>query len=63
MSTVNVRCSFIENGVRFNDKFVVSCDSDKPTISLLQRVITNRFEGVNGISNIQVIDISCIVRY
>ena len=50
MSTVSVRCSFVENGVKFNDKFVVSCNSDKPSVSLLQRVITNKFEGVNGIS-------------
>lgn len=63
MSTVSVRCSFIENGVKFNDKFVVSCNSDKPSKSLLQRVITNKFEGVDGISDIQVIGISCIVRY
>lgn len=63
MSTVNVRCSFVENGVKFNDKFVVSCNSDNPSISLLQRTITDKFEGVNGISDIQVIGVSCIVRY
>lgn len=63
MSTVSVRCSFIENGVKFNDKFVVSCNSDKPSVSLLQRVITDKFEGVNGISDIKVIGVSCIVRY
>lgn len=63
MRTVNVRCSFIENGVRMIDKVVVTCNIDRPNMHQLQDIITKHFEGKYGMSDVRAIGVSCIVKY
>lgn len=62
MYIVRARCNYTEGCVRMNDNFIVNMNKEKFSRQELQDKITATYEGVDGMTDIQVVAISAVIK-